>query len=160
MIGIVMGGIRKLRRRSRITQYAVEPLRTKLPVPLRKMSQVILDFAEPLLNKIDDNDDELFEEVLVLAAICWNLSFLPENEQKKNILSLVNEIAKSDVLHRLRVEDDIRMLLERKKAFFADEKRMVVNYEIVEDKGSHHLLTMSVFAKDGADETKQAASDL
>ena len=112
------------------------------------MSEVILDFAEPLLNKINDDDDELFEEVLVLAAICWNLSFLPENEQKKNILSLVDEIAKSDVLHRLKVEDDIRMLLQRKKAFFEDERRILADYEIIEEKGSRRLLAMSVFAKD------------
>ena len=143
-----MGGIRKLRRRSRSTQYAVEPLRTKLPIPdpERKMSEVILDFAEPLLNTIDD--DELFEEVIVFAVICWNLSFLPENEQKKTIRSLVDKMGKSDVLQRLRVEDDIRMLLERKRFFFADEKRMVVNYKIVEEEDHHHLYVMSTFAED------------
>jgi hypothetical protein len=145
-----MGGIRKLRRRSRSTQYAVEPLRTKLPVPLRKMSDMLRDFAEPLLNTIDD-DDELFEEVIGFAAICWNLSFLPENEQKQTIRSMVDKLGKSDVLKRLKVENDVQMLLERKKAFFADEKRMVVNYEIIEDKGSRHLLAMSVFTKDRAE---------
>lgn len=148
-----MGGMRKLRRRSRSKQYTVEPLRPEDPFPLRKMSEVILDFAEPLLNVVED-DDELFEEVISFAVICWNASFLPEKEQKQILCSLANEMGKSDVLQRLRVEDDVRMLLERKKAFYADEKRMVVNYKIIEEKGSRRLLAMSVFTKNGADETK------
>lgn len=153
-----MGGLRKLRRRSRNTQYTIEPLRPKGPFPLRKMSEVILDFAEPLLNEIED-DDELFEDVISFAVICWNISFLPEKEQKKMIHSLVYEMGKSDVLLCLGVQDDIRMLLERKKTFFADEKRMVVNYEIIEENGSRRLLAMSAFTKDRPDETKRDDHD-
>ena len=151
-----MGGLRKLRRRSRSTQYEVEPLRPQQSFHSPKMSEVILDFAEPLLNAIDD-DDELFEEVIRFAMICWNISFMPENEQKKTINSLVYEMAKSDVLLCLGVQDDIRMLVDRKKAFFADEKRMVINYEIIEENGSRRLLAMSALTKDRAEKTKHAA---
>ena len=147
MIGIVMGGIRKLRRRSRSTQYEVEPLRPQKSFHAGKMSEVILDFAEPLLNTIDD-DDELFEEVICFAAFCWNTSFLPENEQKQMVQSLINDIANSDILHRLRFEDDIRMLLERKKTFFADDRRIVVNYKVIEEEDRQRLLVMSTLAKD------------
>ena len=153
-----MGGMRKLRRKSRSTQYTVEPLRPKLPLPLRKMSEVIVDFAEPLLNTIDD--DELFEEVLSFASICWNISLLPENEQKQMAQSLVNDIGKSDILKRLKVEDDIRMLLERKKAFFADDRRMLIDFKVIEGKDSRRLLAMSAFTKDKAEETQRIAHDL
>ena len=142
-----MGGLRKLRRRSRSKQYEVEPLRPQHPSHAGKLSQVILDFAEPLLNTIDD-DDELFEDAISFAVICWNASFLPEKERKKIVCSMVDEMAKSDVLLRLGVQGDIRMLLERKKTFFADEKRMVVNYKIIEENGSRRLLAMSAFTKD------------
>ncbi len=142
-----MGGMRKLRRRSRSKQYEVETLRPQHSFHAGKMSEVILDFAEPLLNTIDD-DDELFEDVISFAVICWNASFLPEKERKKIVCSMVDEMAKSDVLLRLGVQGDIRMLLERKKTFFADEKRMVVNYKIIEENGSRRLLAMSAFTKD------------
>ena len=148
-----MGGMRKLRR-SRSKRYEVEALRPKQSFRAGKMSEVILDFAEPLLNTIDD-DDGLFVDVISFAVICWNISFLPEKEQKKMIRSLVDEMAKFDVLLRLGVQNDIRMLLERKKAFFADDKRMVINYEIIEENGSSRLLAMSAFTKDEAEETKQ-----
>ena len=142
-----MGGMRKLRRRSRGKQYTVEPLRPQQSFHAGKMSEVILDFAEPLLNAIDYND-ELFEEVIRFAVICWNASFLPEKEQKQIFCSMVDGMAKSDVLLRLSVRDDIRMLLERKKAFFADDKRMLLEYKVVEEKGSKRLLAMSVLTKD------------
>lgn len=141
-----MGALRKLRRSSS-TQYEVEPLRPQQSFHAPKMSEVILDFAEPLLNKIDD-DDEIFERVISFAVICWNISFLPENGQKKMIRSLIDEMAKSDVMLRLSVQIDIKMLLECKKEFFADDNRMVVNYEIIEENGSRRLLVMSAFTKD------------
>jgi len=137
--------------------YAVEPLWPKQPLPLGKMSEVILDFAEPLLNTIDD--DELFEEVLRFAGICWNISLLPENEQKQMVQSLVNEMGKSDILKRLRVEEDIRMLLERKKVFFADDRRMLMDFKIFEEKGLRRLLAMSAFTKDKPEETQGDAHD-
>ena len=146
-----MGGMRKLRR-SYGKRYKVEPLRPQESYRARKMSEVLLDFAEPLLNTIDN--DELFEDVISFAIICWNASFLPEKEQKKIISSLVDEMAKSDVLLRLSIGSDVRMLLERKRRFFADEKRMVVNYEIIEENGSRRLLAMSAFTNDKADKLK------
>ena len=141
-----MGTMRKLRRRSRSTQYEVEPLRPQQSFHARKMSEVILDFAEPLLDALDD--DELFENAINCAVACWNLSFLPEKKQKKLVLSMVNELDKSVLLTRHEFEDCIRMLLERKRVLFADEKKIVVNYKIVEEEDHHRLLVMSVFAKD------------
>ena len=141
-----MGTMRKLRRRSRSTQYEVEPLRPQQSFHARKMSEVILDFAEPLLDALDD--DELFENAISCAVACWNLSFLPEKKQKKLVLSMVNELDKSVLLTRHEFEDCVRMLLERKRVLFADEKKIVVNYKIVEEEDHHRLLVMSVFAKD------------
>ena len=142
-----MGGMRKLRRRSRGKQYEVEPLRPQQAFHAGKMSEVILDFAEPLLNAIDD-DDELFENAINCAVACWNLSFLPEKKKQRQLRAMVNELGKSDSMARFEVEDCIRMLLERKRFFFANEKRMVLNYEIIEERGSRRLLAMSVFASE------------
>ena len=141
-----MGGMRKLRRRSRGTQYEVEPLRPKQSFPARKMSEVILDFAEPLLDDIDD--EELFENAINCAVACWNLSFLPEKKQQRQLRAIVNELDKSDPMARLKVEDCVRMLLERKKLLFADEKRMIVEHKVIDEEDRQRLLVMSVLAKD------------
>ena len=141
-----MGTMRKLRRRSRGKQYEVEPLRPQQSFHARKMSEVILDFAEPLLDAIDD--DEFFENAINCAVACWNLSFLPEKKQRRQLRAIVNELGKSALLTRVEAEDCTRMLLERKRIFFADEKRIVVNYKVVEEEDHHHLFVMSTFAKD------------
>ena len=143
-----MGTIRKLRRKSHTTKYRTEPLGHGQSSFPRKMSEVLLDFADPLLNTIDDDDGEFFEEVLMFACLCWNLSLLQEKEQKKMALSIVDEMGKSDPLKRLGVEKDIWMLLERKKDFFANDKRMVLDYKFIEEQGRPRLLVVSTLVKD------------
>ncbi|MFQ6036291.1 MAG: hypothetical protein ACE5NM_10685 [Sedimentisphaerales bacterium] len=140
-----MGGLRKLRRKSRKGRYEVEPLRQARALPVRKMSEVLLDFAEPFLETLTD---EQFEAGISFAAICWNISFLPEREQRKLLRSLVDELGKSDPLARFDVEDCARMLLERRRTLFADDRRMIVNYKVIDEGDSHRLLVMSAFTKD------------
>jgi len=141
-----MGGMRKLRRRGHGTQYDVGPLRPQQSFHARKMSEVILDFAEPLLDALDD--DELFKNAIGCAVVCWNLSFLTEMKKQRQVRAIVNEIDKSHLLTRFEAEDCVRMLLERKRILFADEKRIVINYKIVEEEDHHRLLVTSTFAKD------------
>jgi len=142
-----MGGMRKLRRGRRGKQYEVEPLRPQQSFHSGKMSQVILDFAEPLLNTIDD---EVFEYAISFAVLCWNLSFLTEKEHQQHVRDILKGLGESDPMARFEVEDCIRMLLERKRFFFADEKRMVLSYQVVEeeDQHQHRLLVTSAVTKD------------
>lgn len=140
-----MGGLRKLRRKSRKGRYEVEPLRQARALPVRKMSEVLLDFAEPFLETLTD---EQFEAGINFAAVCWNISFLPQKEQQKLLRSLVDELGRSDPLARLDVEDCARMLLERRRTLFADDRRMIVNYKVIDEGDSHRLLVMSAFTKD------------
>jgi hypothetical protein len=140
-----MDGMRKLRRRGRGKQYEVEPLRPQQFFHARKMSEVILDFAEPLLDAIDD--DELFEKAIECAVFCWNLSFVQEKKQQRHVRAIINELDRSYLLTRFEAEDCVRMLLERKRILFTDEKRIVINHKIVEED-HHHLFVVSIFAKD------------
>ena len=140
-----MSVMRKLRRNKGRVQYEVEPLRGQEASFGRKMSEVILDFAEPLLKNFDDDED--FESVIAFATICWNLSFLPEQQRQAQLNAMVDKLSKSDALLRIEMEDCAKMLLERKRAFFANNRRMVVDYEVVEEKDEHRLLVMSTLAK-------------
>jgi len=142
-----VGGLRKLRRQAgwkTSGKYAVEPLQPKHPPAARKMSAVLLDFARPL---IDTADDEGFKNVIIFAALCWNLSFLSEQEQQKQLQTILDELTKTDPLIRPDLNAWAKALLERKKAFFAADRRMVVNYEVVEEKDNHRLFVMSTLVK-------------
>ena len=140
-----MGGLRKLRRRGLGSRYEVEPLRSRSVFAGRKLSEVLLDFADPLL---DDADDDYFETIVSFASICWNLSFLPDGERQKELEYIVNEIGGTDPLARADVEDNARMLLKRKQEFFAKDRRYIVNFKIVEEGDNYRLLVMSTPAKD------------
>jgi len=142
-----MGALRKIRREAgwkASEKYAVEPLQPKHSSAGRKMSEVLLDFAQPLLDTVDD---EAFRLAIFFAAFCWNLSFLSEQEQQKNLKTMVDELSKSDPLIRTDLNAWARAFLERKKDFFAADRRIVVNYEVVEEKDNHHLFVMSTLVK-------------
>ncbi len=142
-----MGALRKLRREAGWKaggKYAVEPLRpTEFPA-MRKMSEVLLDFARPLLDAVDD---EGFKNVIIFAALCWNISFLPEREQHGHLRRIVDELSKPAPLIRPDFNAWAKTLLERKKAFFAADRRMVLDYRVVEEKDSRHLFVTSTLAK-------------
>ena len=142
-----MGALRKLRREAGWKaggKYAVEPLRPTEFQPMRKMSKVLLDFARPLLDAVDD---EGFKNVIIFAALCWNVSFLPEPKQQKDLKKIVDELSKPEPLMRPDLNAWAKALLERKKAFFAADRRMVLDYRVVEEKDSCHLFVTSTLAK-------------
>jgi hypothetical protein len=109
------------------------------------MSEVLQDLAEPVLEALGE---EQFKAAISLAALSWNLSFLPRKERRAQTNSVIDELSKSYPLMCLEVEDCIRVLLERKKALFADDKRIVLNYEFVEKEGRPRLLVASALVED------------
>jgi hypothetical protein len=58
-----MGTMRKLRRAGHLAGHRVEPLRDRQPPFARKMSEVLLDFAEPLSDTFCHDED--FESVIL-----------------------------------------------------------------------------------------------
>jgi hypothetical protein len=154
--GANMGGLRKLRRRGLGSRYEVEPLRNRDIYAGRKLSEVLLDFAAPFLDIVDD---DYFETIVKFAALCWNLSFLPDGERQKELEHIINEIGITDPLFRTNFEDHARMLLRRKQEFFAKDRRFIVNFKIVEEGDDYHLFVMSSPAKDFSALTKDAQKE-
>ncbi|MHC4678787.1 MAG: hypothetical protein ACYTEK_08820 [Planctomycetota bacterium] len=142
-----MSTLRKLRRTSGTSRNRFEPILLE-PLPfIRKMSEVLLEFAEPLLEAFDD--DSHFRDVIAMAAFCWNLTLLQPNEREAAINDIVKQMAGRDAFKRVGVREALRVLLDRKKALFADDNRLIVNYEIVEEETGPRLLVMSSPIKDG-----------
>jgi len=141
-----MSTLRKLRRTGKTDLHKIEPLRDRHPFFARKMSEVLLDFAEPVLETFDHPED--FDAIVTLAALCWNCSFLLPNEQRKSLNNVINELGKSDPLLRIEVEDCIHMLMERKKTVFANDRRMIANFEVVEERDGSRLVVVSSLAED------------
>jgi hypothetical protein len=135
-----MGGLRRLRRKG-AGGYAVGPLHASAKPQREKLSAVILDFARPLTENVDDGH---FDIAITLAVLCWNVALLPEDKQEQELRLIASTMAKDKPSG---FADEMmswtRWLLDRKKKLFGHDRRMVVNYTL-ENKGDEfHLYVAS-----------------
>jgi hypothetical protein len=87
-----------------------------------KMSQVILDFAQPWLKDAEDEDD--MRGILSAAIFAWNLSLLSEKDcgiefQKHLVPKLPRQ-------HQITM----RKMITRKRTHFASNHRAIIDYQI------------------------------
>jgi len=134
-----MGGLRKLRRKGFGT-YEVEPLHADSRPRGEKLSAVILEFARPLTDLVDDRG---LRAAICLAVFCWNIALLPEDEQERERRHIVKKMTKNDPDIADELETWSKYLLDRKKAFFAHDRRMVVEHTVSSDGDAHHLFVAS-----------------
>ena len=108
-----------------------------------KMSEVILDFAEPLLDFSEDSEDQ--RKSISIAIIAWNLSLLPEGEQKTELANVRNHIETAPMGNSLS-EDEFQIfafMIDRKEKYFQNYKRMILDYEMVDTPQGLHLNVVS-----------------
>jgi len=92
-----------------------------------KMSEVITEFAEPLLKVA--YSEQSYEIAIMMAIACWNLTLLPEEKHEELLARIVTETTKT-YEHRKDTESVARVLVERKKLLFPHIKKFVVNHDI------------------------------
>ena len=134
-----MGGLRKLRRK-RFSTYAVEALRAGSGPRAEKLSALILEFARPLTEHVDDRG---FRAAIGLAVFCWDIALLPEDEQERERRYIVKELTKDNPDIADELETWSKYLLDRKKALFAHDRRMVVEHTVRDEGDLHHLFVAS-----------------
>lgn len=142
-----MGGLRKLRRRGSGT-YQVEPLHAGSPHRGEKLSAVIIEFAKPLIDTLDDDD---VEGAIGFAVYCWNIALSPEDEQDRQRRNLVKEMTKRAPHLSGDFETWSKRLLERKNTLFAHDRRVITNYTLQDEGDSHHLVVLSTLASGSPD---------
>jgi hypothetical protein len=105
-----------------------------------EMSAVILKLAEPLL-KIHGDYDMRIETILSLTIAGWNILMLPEDEQEKYQDKMIDKLAPPDneaatVGFLLYISE---LITERKKKYFPDLKKVIVNHELIVSNGDISL---------------------
>ena len=85
------------------------------PPNAEKMSDVILQFAEPL----KDSYGVVPETMIHLAILVWNTALLPEHEQMNSIKTITKTITHNDRELKKDCLALIDMLLKRKRQLFA-----------------------------------------
>ena len=109
-----------------------------------KMSEVLLDFAAPLLS--DDMGRVAYEDALNIAAVAWNAAVMPPDEREKLLAETV-----SVALHRAPplpdgrafLEHLIDMLIQRKQEHFGHIRRFIMDLEISDRPGGCNVMVLS-----------------
>ena len=113
------------------------------PPGTEKMSQVILNFAEPMTDGLSDEDDDAFRNIIGLAISVWNASLLPDKEQEKTLEQIVEVVVDSDAVDLTMLHYFIDALMKRKKKYFFKNKRFIIDYQIITSKRGRHLYVVS-----------------
>ncbi len=96
---------------------------------VRKISETLIDFAQPIIELIDDDTtEEQIEMGFVLVVTVWNSLVF---EVVKNDPSYVETLWKS--IYEMEVEDGIALmeaLIARKRKKFNDDLRAIADYSI------------------------------
>ena len=141
-----MSTLRKLKRSGRGADKGFESIPLEPLLPVRKMSEVLLDFAEPLLGESDD--DRHFRAAISIAAVSWNMAFLPPKEWKVALSEVSKDMPKGDAFTDPEIREVLHSLVDRKKALFADDNRIIINYQVVGEGARPRLLVASAPADD------------
>ena len=115
-----------------------------------KMSEILADFVGPYMDAVDN--EQACRRLLTLALTAWNASFLPEEEQQ-DMIDRVLEAgipAGSDEL-KAGLKGIVNMLLARKKAYFSQYTRNIIDFELTDRGDGYQLAVVSTSGEDEED---------
>lgn len=104
------------------------------PAGQEKMSKILSEFAEPLLQPT--KDEAGFRAAISLAVIAWNLSVFPDTAQMKKTGEVLASLP-SDL------QALVAMMMARKKSSFATVRRLIMDYEVIREAGEYRLNVVS-----------------
>jgi hypothetical protein len=95
--------------------------------PNRKISETLLDFAEPILAFLGPQASQAeLTQALEIAVTIWNAIVLDAVENSSKNLEMVRDALGS---HRLE-NPIIQTLVDRKRRFFADDMRGISDFQV------------------------------
>ncbi len=105
-----------------------------------KMSEVILEFAKPLLGAAHGHEE--YRGALGLAITAWTVSLMPEPMWKDVLPKPIGELAALE-----DVSDDLEQLFTdlvyRRRRLYPHVERFVLDYEVTRSRGAPRLDVVS-----------------
>jgi len=115
------------------------------------MSEVITDFAQPLIERVQS--DEQYRKAIGIAVLIWNIALESEDRQEKLLSEVIRDLA-AETGNDPEVSDYFetlgRTLLLRKRSLYSDNRRAILDYQITEDGDDLHLQVASTIIDEPA----------
>ncbi len=101
--------------------------KTSRELALESMSDVLLEFIEPLMNEKMSNEN--LEKTVEIGITAWNLALVSAEERQK----ILRDVSKETDLwfQKNQMETLINFLIDRKNNHFAHINRMIADYELI-----------------------------
>jgi hypothetical protein len=112
-----------------------------------KMSEVLEDFVEPYADSTLNKQG--LEMLFSMGVLAWNIALMPAETR----IEMVNEAFAATMpdrdLEDIAVgKDFVEELIQRKENFFADNQRMIMNFELqYVSRGEYHISVASTMPK-------------
>jgi hypothetical protein len=97
------------------------------PAGVEKMSDVLLRFAEPILDQVAPLHEK--KATLLFAITAWNYCLMSLEERSHMRLSL------SHIFNNARYRADFEMLIQRKTELYPRNRRLFMGLEVAESAG-------------------------
>jgi hypothetical protein len=127
---------------SRLGEFSKVELRRNIPGQ-EKMSEVLLDFLSPYLKDADTR--EAFEKLIVIGIVAWNSAILPDDRSRETLRGLTKKLS---LLDRIFFKRFIKELIERKRKYFPDNKRLIASYHITDLGNDWHVSVASTLPQE------------
>jgi len=119
------------------------PVLLETPSDLPAMSATLKAFADPLLDKLQDSTSATeWKFVLGFAAMVWNAA-ADREDLRADEVETARRAYRSIGWDADLVEEDARLLRERKAAHFSKERRKIVGVDVVEKDGGLRVFATS-----------------
>ena len=111
-----------------------------------KMSEVLEEFVEPYKEFAETK--KATRRLLTLATVAWNMTlFSPSEQQKMMEQFFTDEIVEANQELKAEIQKLIKELMERKNRYFSQYKRMIVDFELIDQGNGYYLSVASTLPK-------------
>ena len=111
----------------------------------RRISNILLEFASPLITNINDSSGFQFKLMLYFASVAWNFSYFNDGDERREALDrffLDNE--QFDGERKNQMYTIVNSLAMRKKKAFWQYDFMLVNFETVKGEKDSTVMACAV----------------
>lgn len=106
-----------------------------------KMSEILGEFIRPYRRFAKNRN--AYESLLAIAILAWNVANLPKDQEHNLIDEALQELVKSNFLAQQDIENLLKDLIARKKNYFADNNRYIMDFQLQEIGNRYHLSVAS-----------------
>ena len=106
------------------------------PFPTRKISETLIDFAEPFLAHVDSTTpQETVTRGLDLAVTLWNAFVMDRANGNSDYESMMRK----QLGAHWKANPLIQALVDRRKRLFADDMRFIAEHRVTFDAGGYKI---------------------